>query len=71
MTLGQRIGRGIREQRKRAQLSQMTLAERAGLSLDQVGHVERGRRNLSMGALERVAQALGVDPAELFSRGAL
>jgi transcriptional regulator with XRE-family HTH domain len=69
VTLGQRIGQGIREQRQRAQLSQLKLAEAAGLSIDQVGQVERGRRNLSIRALERVAQALGTDPAELFTRG--
>lgn len=69
MTLGHRIGQGIREQRRRARMAQMVLAERAGLSLDHVGLVERGERDLSIRALERVARALGVDPVELLRTG--
>jgi transcriptional regulator with XRE-family HTH domain len=68
-SLGRRIGRGIRAQRQRARLSQLALAERAGVSLDHLSLVERGGRDLSIRALERVAQALGADPAELLLSG--
>ena len=67
--LAQRIARSIRERRQKAGLSQLDLAELAGLSLNHVGLVERGQRSPSVRALERVARALGADAAELLSRG--
>lgn len=70
-SLGQRIGRQIREHRQRARVTQLALAERVGLSLDHVSLVERGRRAPSLDALERFARALGADPADLLSRGGL
>lgn len=68
-SLGQRIAQGIRTQRQRTRLSQLAVADKAGLSIQYVGMVERGERSPSLEVLERFARALGVDPADLFSGG--
>jgi transcriptional regulator with XRE-family HTH domain len=53
--------------RRRAMLaiSQMELAERAGLSSGYIGEVEMGRKFPSAEALERIAAALEVRPYKL------
>lgn len=67
-TLGQRIGRQIRERRQLVRYSQLRLAEVARLSLNHVSLLERGERLPSLKTLERLARALGAD-VELISRG--
>ncbi|WP_280527804.1 helix-turn-helix domain-containing protein [Actinomyces bowdenii] len=59
------FGRRVRARREQLGLSQEALAERAGLHWTYVGQVERGRRNLSLHNLLRLAQALDTDPGEL------
>ena len=54
------IGEAIREFRKQARMSQEELAERADLHPVYVGKVERGEQWISLHALLRVAEALGV-----------
>jgi len=46
-------------------ISQMELAERAGISAGYVGEVEMGRKYPSPEILERIAKALGVRPYRL------
>jgi transcriptional regulator with XRE-family HTH domain len=46
-------------------ISQMELAERAGISPGYVGEVEMGRKYPSPEILERIAKALGVRPYRL------
>ena len=53
--------------RKKAGLSQEELASLSGLHRTYVGSVERGKRNISLKNVERLAQALNVDPAQLLS----
>lgn len=50
-----RIARAIRG------LTQRELEERAGLPRTTLSHVERGRRTLSPGGVERIASVLNVD----------
>jgi transcriptional regulator with XRE-family HTH domain len=59
------LGAAIREERKRAGLSQEKLAERADLHPNYVGRVERGEEHVSLAALRRIARALKVRLSEL------
>ncbi|MGH6911002.1 MAG: helix-turn-helix domain-containing protein [Phenylobacterium sp.] len=61
------LGRGIRVLRDATGLSQEELAERAGLSRNYVGLLERGERNASATALIAIARALGARPGDLWS----
>lgn len=54
------LGRIIRKYRIGAGLSQEELAERSDMHWTYVSQVERGRRNISVDALLRLARALGV-----------
>lgn len=68
MDLVQTFGRNVREWRKRRGLSQEELALETGMKRSYVSDVERGTRNPSVKALERLARALQVDPVELVKR---
>jgi DNA-binding XRE family transcriptional regulator len=60
-----RFGQRLRELRVERGLSQESLAARAGLDRTYISGIERGRRNLSLGNIERLAIALKVEAAEL------
>jgi transcriptional regulator with XRE-family HTH domain len=62
------LGRAIRELRRSAGISQEGLADRSRLHRTYVGGIERGERNVSCGNLLKLANALGVRPAELLAR---
>ncbi len=53
---------------RRAGSPQAALAHAAGLHRTYVGSVERGTRNVSIDNIEKLAEALGVDPVELMTR---
>lgn len=59
------IGEAIRRYRKRAELSQEQLAEKANLHPVYVGELERGEEAASVAALLRVAAALGIRVRDL------
>lgn len=59
------LGERIRERRQALGLSQESLAEQSGVHWTFLGQVERGRRNLSLHNLLKIAAGLEVDPAEL------
>ncbi len=59
------FGKRVRAQREALRLSQEGLADRCGLHWTFVGQVERGRRNLSLHNVLKLAAALSIDPAEL------
>ncbi|MFO1475025.1 MAG: helix-turn-helix domain-containing protein [Verrucomicrobiota bacterium] len=63
-----RFGSAVRARRKRLGISQEELAERAGLHRTYVADVERGARNLSLGSIRRLASALQVSIASLFTQ---
>lgn len=46
-------------------ISQEQLAERAGLDRTYVSSVERGKRNISLNNIFKLAEALNVTPADL------
>lgn len=60
----------VREFRVRAGLSQEGLAEKSGMHRTYIGSVEQKRANISLKNVERIAEALEVDPAILFVDGA-
>lgn len=65
--LRKRFGRLVMTHRKRAGFTQERLAERAGISVDTVAKIEVGATGARFPMIEKIAGALEVDPAELFS----
>lgn len=59
------FGQRVRERREAQGLSQEALAARSGVHWTFLGQVERGRRNLNLHNLLKIAAGLGVDPSEL------
>jgi transcriptional regulator with XRE-family HTH domain len=59
------FGARVRDARNQLGDSQERLAERAGVHWTFVGQIERGRRNVSLHNILKIADALGVDPAVL------
>ncbi|HEV2602609.1 MAG TPA: helix-turn-helix transcriptional regulator [Microvirga sp.] len=62
-----RFGQLVAAHRRRAGLTQEALAEAAGLSVDMVSKIETGATGARFPVIERLAAALHVDPAELFT----
>lgn len=60
------LGRVVRRTRKGQGISQEQLALSADLDRSYVGGVERGEHNLTVMTLVKLADALGVNPRELF-----
>jgi transcriptional regulator with XRE-family HTH domain len=56
------LGRNIRTARSKLGISQQALAERAELSPGHVNDLEQGRKWVSADALERIAEALYLEP---------
>jgi transcriptional regulator with XRE-family HTH domain len=59
------FGERVRSRREALGLSQEALATKSGVHWTFLGQVERGRRNLSLHNLLKIAHGLGVDPGEL------
>lgn len=59
------LGTAIRQRRVAQGLSQEDLAERANLDRTYISMVERAARNISVGALDRVAEALEIRASQL------
>lgn len=60
MTFSQKLGKRIKEIRKKSALSQDQVAEQAGISGKYLGEVERGEANVSVIILSKIAFVLGV-----------
>jgi transcriptional regulator with XRE-family HTH domain len=56
------------EERRRAGVTQVELADRLGKRQQYVSNIERCGRRLDVLEFYKYARALGVDPAELFGR---
>jgi transcriptional regulator with XRE-family HTH domain len=73
--LKQRFGRLVAAHRKRRGLTQVGLSEVSGLSADMIVRIEGGGTGVRFPNIARLAKALEIDPAELFTpdipRGAL
>jgi len=62
---GQKFGETLRRLRKAAGLSQEALAERANLSADFLGFIERGENVPTLTTILQLARALGVQPSKI------
>jgi transcriptional regulator with XRE-family HTH domain len=61
------LGNRVRARRNELGLSQEALAAQSDLHWTFIGQVERGRRNLNLRNLLKLAEALKIDPADLVS----
>lgn len=59
------FGQRVRELRNLKKMSQEELAGAAGLDRTYIGSVERGRRNISLVNILKIARVLGVKPSLL------
>lgn len=59
------LGLNVRDLRLRQELSQEELAHRADMDRSYISDLERGKRNPSVKAVGRIADALGVPPDHL------
>ena len=63
----QLLARNIKKYRKTLGISQMALANKVGCSTTLIGNIETNRRFPSADNINRIANALGVKVADLFS----
>jgi transcriptional regulator with XRE-family HTH domain len=59
------LGDAIRVHRKRAKLTQETMAEKTGLSVVFISLIENGHRTVSVDALLRISRTLKVELKDL------
>ena len=62
------VARILREERQKRGLSMTVVAERAGLSQQMVGYVEREIRTPGLDTLLRITDAIGVEVADVVVR---
>ncbi len=60
------FGKRVRELRMKRKWSQEKLAEESGLHTTYISGIERGRRNVGMENIVKLARALKVDVGQLF-----
>ena len=70
MDMRKLVGRNVKGQRLRLNLTQEQLAERAGISQQYISGLEGGRRNPTILTLFELAVALGSTPMELLNPAA-
>lgn len=61
------VGLRIKELRNQLAISQEELANRAELDRTYITSVEKGRRNISIGTLEKITKQLGCTMHEFFN----
>lgn len=66
--LRSRLAENVRKRREASGLSQEALADRCGLHRTYVGSIERNERNLTIGTVLKIADALGCDILEIVPR---
>jgi len=68
MDIRKQFGKKLREIRLKKGISQEKLAELCNLHRTYISSVERGKRNISLLNIEKIAKALNVDPMILLSK---
>tara|TARA_A100001391_G_scaffold65878_6_gene41537 strand:+ start:12776 stop:12994 length:219 start_codon:yes stop_codon:yes gene_type:complete len=66
MSLRERVAKNLRRLRQEQSVSQEELAHRAQVNRNYVGMIEREEYSVSVDLLEKLADALSVDPMEFF-----
>jgi transcriptional regulator with XRE-family HTH domain len=66
-----KLGDVIRARRNELSMSQEALADAAKITRTHMGEVERGKRNVSVLAVVRIAAAMKVQPSEILSAAGL
>jgi transcriptional regulator with XRE-family HTH domain len=66
MSLGGIVARNIKRLRLERGLTQEELAARIRINRNYVGMIERQENSPTVAMLERIAKALGIEPARLF-----
>lgn len=66
-----KLGDAIRARRRVIGMSQEALADASGLDRSHMGEVERGKRNVSLLNVIRIASALGVSASEILAAAGL
>lgn len=61
-----RLGNTIKKLREKKGISQEALAEEAGIHRTYMGRVERGKQNISLLNIIKIAEGLGIHPSVLF-----
>lgn len=64
-----KFGQKVREERAKRGLSQEELAERAGVHRTYIGMIERAEKNITLGNIEKIANALGISLDKLMNLG--
>ena len=62
------VARNLRRLRNEKGLSQEELADRADVSGNYIGMLEREENSASVDVLEKIAEVFGVEPADLLRR---
>lgn len=65
--IDRRIGRRVKELRQAKQLTQEQLAEQIDRTVDTISNLERGASLTRLEVILRIADALSVQPSEIFS----
>ena len=66
--LSENIIRLLREERKRQGLSKYVVEQRAGVSQQMIGYVERGLRKPSLETALRIADGVGLDLSDVIKK---
>lgn len=65
--IAQKVGKRIKIVRRQNNLTQEELASKVGVHVTTLGRIERGESNPPLQTLNRISQALRVNPKELLS----
>ena len=66
MELKEKIGKRITELRKAKKISQQKFAYEADIERSFLTHIEKGRKNISVGTLQKITSALQISIKDFF-----
>lgn len=66
-TINERFGQKVKKLREQKKMSQLALAQRAGLDLTTINEIENGNRDPMLRTIWKIANALNVKLAQLFN----